>query len=174
MCGMLALSSCETYNELVPSEYHHILNFKQYGMQRIPLYTTTGEDVVYNFTVMKGGSEIGKTVTANIEVMTEEGFKTYATANNVAESYLPADKYKIHKTQLSFASDETYKVGEVTLRTTEIKKLMDETKKKYILPIYLVSSDCTVKNNLLLIQPDIETLTVTFDLVEDNKFTSNK
>ena len=56
MCGILTFSSCETYDDLVPSEYHHILNLKQYGMQRLSLYTT-GEDAVYKFTVMKGGSE---------------------------------------------------------------------------------------------------------------------
>lgn len=169
MCGMLALSSCETYDDLVPSEYHHILNLKQYGMQRIPLFTT-GEDAVYRFTVMKGGSEVGNTATASIEVMTEEEFKTYATANHVAESYLPADKYKIHETQLDLAPDEAYKVGEVTLKTTDIKKLMDETKKNYVLPIRMQSSDCTVKNNLLLIQPDVETPTVAFELTGGNKF----
>lgn len=144
MCGMLALSSCETYDELVPSEYHHILNLKQYGMQRLSLYTT-GEDAVYKFTVMKGGSKVGNAATAKIEVMAEEEFNTYAKDNNVAESYLPADKYKIHETQLNFASDETYKFGEVTLKTVDIKKLMDETQKKYVLPIRMVSSDCTVK-----------------------------
>ena len=92
MYGMLALSSCETYDELVPSEYHHILNLKQYGMQHLSLYTT-GEDAVYKFTVMKGGSEVGNAATAKIEVMAEEEFNTYAKDNNVAESYLPCLLY---------------------------------------------------------------------------------
>lgn len=169
MCGILTFSSCETYDDLVPSEYHHILNLKQYGMQRLSLYTT-GEDAVYKFTVMKGGSEVGNAATAKIEVMAEEEFNTYAKDNNVAESYLPADKYKIHETQLNFASDETYKFGEVTLKTVDIKKLMDETQKKYVLPIRMVSSDCTVKNNLLLIQLDVETPTIAFNLADGNKF----
>lgn len=66
--------------------------------------------------------------------MAEEEFNTYAKDNNVAESYLPADKYKIHETQLNFASDETYKFGEVTLKTVDIKKLMDETQKNMYFP----------------------------------------
>ena len=169
VCGMLALSSCETYDELVPSEYHHILNIKQYGMQRISLYTT-GEDAVYKFTVMKGGSESGNTATAHITVMTEKEFKTYATDNNVAESYLPADKYEIRETQLNFAANETYKIDEVVMKTSEIKKLMDQTGKKYAIPLRLESSDCNVKNNLLIIQPDIETPALAFNLAGGNKF----
>lgn len=169
MCGMLAFSSCETYDELVPSEYHHILNIKQYGMQHISLYTT-GEDAVYKFTVMKGGSESGNTATAHITVMPEEEFKTYATDNNVTETYLPVDKYEIREARLNFAANETYKIGEVVLKTSEIKKLMEQSGKKYAIPLRMESSDCNVKNNLLIIQPDIETPALAFNLAGGNKY----
>ncbi|EJX09662.1 protein containing Region of unknown function DUF1735 [gut metagenome] len=166
---MLAMTSCEKYDDLVPSEYHHILNIKQYGMQRISLYTT-GEDAVYKFTVMKGGSEPNSPATGLVEAMSEEEYKTYAEQNNVAEAYLPADMYQIKENQLNFAADETYKINEVTLKTSEIKKLMDKNKKHYALPIRMTSSDCTVKNELLVLQLDIETPELKFKLSGGNKY----
>lgn len=169
VCGMLALTSCEKYDDLVPSEYHHILNIKQYGMQRISLYTT-GDDAVYKFTVMKGGSEAGNTASATVEVMSEEEYKAYAADNNVNEAYLPADMYTIPETSLSFASSETYKIVDVILKTSDIKKMMNESQKSFALPIRIKSKDCNVKNDILIIQPNIETPTIGFDLAGGNQF----
>ncbi len=167
--GALALSSCEKYDDLVPAEYHNVLNIKHYGLQKITLYTT-GEDPVWNFTVMKGGSEEGYKSSASINVMTEADYKEYSNAENVQAEYLPSEYYEIPETEFSFGAKETYKIVGVKFKAAEIKKLMDNTKKKYALPIVMSSDVSNVNNNIIVAQLNVETPTLGFDLAGGNLF----
>lgn len=169
MGGMLALSSCEKYDDLVPSEYHNVLNIKHHGLQKVTLYTT-GDDPTWSFTVMKGGSEANYQSQATIEVMSEAEFDEYCANNNVLAKLLPSEYYVIPETELTFSEEETYKIVNVQFKVSEIKELMKSTGKKYALPIVMKSSVSNVNNNLIIPELNIETPTLSFDLAGGNQF----
>lgn len=169
MGGVLALSSCEKYDDLVPAQYHNVLNIRDYGLQKVTLYTT-GVDPVWNFTIMKGGSEAGYQSSASISVMPEAEFKDYKEINNVLAEYLPEAYYEIPETEFSFAAEETYKIAGVKFKVSEIKELMKKTGKKYALPIVMNSDVSNVNNNLIIAQLNVETPTLGFDLAGGNLF----
>src|SRR5690554_2762538 len=88
--GLLMLAfSCETYEDIIPSEYDEIISLKIVGEQDLTLYHT-GEDGFYDFTILKGGNNPSATVEAELKVMSEMELNNYSKEVGKVYSLLPS------------------------------------------------------------------------------------
>lgn len=158
--GTFALSSCETYDELFPQQYHCVLNIKDAGIRNVELYTTDAEGKI-PISIMKTGSQGEALANGTLVPMQEEIFQAYCTDNNLGYAYLPAEYYSLPNKDLQFGNQERYKIVEVILKTREIQKLQEaHNGQKYALPLLIRSSEVSVNDSMLIIAPDIKSPTI--------------
>lgn len=158
--GTLALSSCETYDELFPQQYHCVLNIKDAGIRNAELYTTDAEGKI-QISIMKTGSQGEALANGMLVPMSEEAFQAYCTDNNLGYAYLPAEYYSLPDKELKFGAQERYKIVEAILKTREIQKLQEtHNGQKYALPLLIRSSEVSVNDSMLIIAPDIKSPTI--------------
>ena len=134
--GTLALSSCETYDELFPQQYHCVLNIKDAGIRNAELYTTDAEGKI-QISIMKTGSQGEALANGMLVPMSEEAFQAYCTDNNLGYAYLPAEYYSLPDKELKFGAQERYKIVEAILKTREIQKLQETTTVRNMHFLYL-------------------------------------
>lgn len=154
--GTFALSSCETYDELFPQQYHCVLNIKDAGIRNVELYTTDAEGKI-PISIMKTGSKGDVPANGTLVPMTEEAFQAYCTNNALKYAYLPAAYYTMPNEELQFSAQERYKIMNVVLKTRDILKLQESNHgQKYALPLLLHGNGASVHDSLLIIAPDIK------------------
>ena len=167
LCGlMFSYTACDKYDDTYPKEYNKILSLKQVGEKDIILYKT-GQDASFDITVMKSGNAPASTAQAMLTVLSDKELKEY----NESYTILPSSTYSIEESELTFQSDELYKITKVVMKTNDIQVLMnlpENAGKSFVLPISLVSSTDSVNalNNLYIMKPIITSPKVTFKITE--------
>lgn len=162
-CSIVALQSCDkAMDENFPQDFDAVLSFKTYGEQEVKL-VNTGDNGIYQFTVLKGGNSPQKETSAEMVSMTEEELSSYNTEIGTNFKLLDSKYYKFDK-DLTFASGERYKEVSVELMTTNMAEELDYKNEEYVLPLKLLSSVDSVNSSLdlLIIKPVIHTPVVTF------------
>lgn len=157
LLGSLAvLGGCETYDNLFPEEYHHILTVRNSGITSVPLYTVM-ENNVYNLVVLRGGSDPSGSISGDVKPMSAESFAQYCHTWNLDYTMLPEDCYKLENASLTFEEkDYRYKNVGVSFQTSQIQNLQEQhAGVDYALPLLLNSSSATIKDSLVIILPEV-------------------
>lgn len=155
LLSIVLLTSCNYYDRyeldnLVPEKYHKILYFPKDGKKEVTLYTT-GEDNSYHFPIFKGGSKSGLTAEAKINIMTQEEVdKLYNDVEGEKYKVINKDCYSSESDNVTFSSEENYKIFTFDIKPEKIKELIDnnpESGLKWVLPIHLSSEVDSVNSN---------------------------
>ena len=130
------------YADLFPEEYHKVLYFKKSGKEEMNVFVNS--ECVRSFTVCKAGSEPSLTADCMVEVMDQERVDTVYNEPE-GENYvvLPESAYQLSQSNMSFASNETWKTGKVTFFPSELKALF-ANKAEYetlVLPLEISSEE---------------------------------
>ncbi|AFL98477.1 BT_3987 domain-containing protein [Ornithobacterium rhinotracheale] len=169
--GLLAtagIQSCEEkYDDLIPEEFNTVLLFKDSGETPLTLYDI-GENGNYEFTIMKSGYKPESTTNAEIRALSSEELAEYSKVTGKTYLSLPSSLYDLGQTNYSFSSSDTYKIANITLKTDEIKKFLENngSNGNYVLPIKLekinANDSVNSKSDLILLQPKVVTPVVSF------------
>lgn len=164
-CFALTLmgTSCENYDNLIPSEYDKILSLKESGEQALTLYNT-GEDGEYIFTIMKGGNDPHAISSVDISIMDEVELASYSELVGKQYSLLPSELYEVKNSSLEFKSSDTFLKGSVVLKTTQIKDLIESNDLNYVLPLIISSKMDSINSqrNTVILQPNIVVPVISF------------
>ena len=130
------------YADLFPEEYHKVLYFKKSGKEEMNVFVNS--ECVRSYTVCKAGSEPSLTADCMVEVMDQERVDTVYNEPE-GENYvvLPESAYQLSQSNMSFASNETWKTGKVTFFPSELKALF-ANKAEYetlVLPLEISSEE---------------------------------
>ena len=152
--GLAMLVACDSSDydliNLVPEEYHKILYINNAGEQELTLYDT-GEIYTYQMSVIKAGSEPSLTASAEIRILTQDEVdEQYSEVEAVDYQIIPETSYSLSATTVDFASEERYKLIDITLDPTIIKNAIDEgdADTQWVLPIELVSENDSVNADM--------------------------
>ncbi|MGQ1943984.1 BT_3987 domain-containing protein [Ornithobacterium rhinotracheale] len=169
--GLLAtagIQSCEEkYDDLIPEEFNTVLLFKDSGETPLTLYDI-GENGNYEFTIMKSGYKPESATNAEIRALSSEELAEYSKVTGKTYLSLPSSLYDLGQTNYSFSSSDTYKIANITLKTDEIKKFLENngSNGNYVLPIKLekinANDSVNSKSDLILLQPKVVTPVVSF------------
>lgn len=148
-CGLL-ISSCDNaLDSNLPEEYASVVHFK--GVEDEPetemKLLLTGEDVIYEFEVGKGGNEPAAEANVDIKVMTEEELNTYNKEWNTDYILLPSEYYSFSETSLKFTSEENLKKVQITFKGATLQELADDGK-QYVIPMTLSGINTLVHQGL--------------------------
>ena len=91
----LMMSSCESYDNIVPEKYNKIISLQNAGEQPLNLYRT-GENTIYTITAMKGGYTPDVAAKATVSVMNEIEFAEYKEISGQDYKILPAECYTLN------------------------------------------------------------------------------
>ncbi|MRJ11205.1 DUF1735 domain-containing protein [Ornithobacterium rhinotracheale] len=169
--GLIAsagIQSCEEkYDNLIPKEFNTILLFQDSGEKSLTLYDI-GENGTFETTIMKSGYKPKSTASVKIRILSTEELKEYSKSTGKQYIPLPSTLYELGQSDYSFSSDETYKKANITLKTNEIKKFLNDygASGNYVLPIKLekvnASDSINAKRDLILLKPQVVTPVVSF------------
>lgn len=162
---LLAGASCESYSDLIPSNYDKILSIKDVGEKKITLYNT-GEDGNYVFTVLKGGNNPKARTEAIVKIMDEVELAEYSNLVGRTYNLLPSNLYEIVSPTLSFESSDMFRNGEIILKTDAIEELLNSDDSNYVLPITIKSEVDSINANksLVLLQPEVVVPNIDFSV----------
>lgn len=153
----LCLTGCQKYDHLIPDDFGTILSLKQVGEIKADLYTT-GEDGVFDLTILKGGADPASLATAELSVMSAAELEQYAARTGKRYEALPSTAYTIDQPVVAFDGNTGYATRKVTLKTTIIQALLqDNPGKSFALPLVLVSQKDSVnaERNVVLLKPSV-------------------
>lgn len=168
-CGLL-ISSCDNaLDSNLPEEYASVVHFK--GVEDEPetemKLLLTGEDVIYEFEVGKGGNEPAAEANVDIKVMTEEELAAYNKEWNTDYILLPSEFYSFSETSLKFTSQENLKKVQITFKGATLQELADDGK-QYVIPMTLSGVNTLVHEGLhqSILKLKISIPTINIDMPE--------
>lgn len=160
---VLGLSSCDdAMHSNLPDEYATILYLKENGLKTIDIINVENEDKILNIIVGKGGNNPEGKATAKIITMSETELNEY----NNKYYILPENCYTLPP-EFEFSNNDNSKEIEITLKSSEIVKLIQKDNKEYVLPLLLVSEEKVIneKSNTLIIKPTISSAKVSINML---------
>lgn len=168
-CGSIITSCDNALDGNFPEDYASVVHFK--GVEDEPetemKILLTGEDVVYEIELGKGGNNPKAEANVELKVMTEEELKTYNEEWNTNYSLLPSEYYSFSETSIKFGPEENVKKVQILFKGDVIKNLAnDET--QYVIPINLVSEDNRIHQGLnqSILKLEITVPTIKIDMPE--------
>lgn len=181
----LSLTSCETFDDVVPVQYNKILSMQVSGEQQLSIYAT-GENNDYTITVMKGGYDNKATATAKVDIMTDEEYSNWLENNARNYVRIPQSCFTLKDNEMKFASTDMYKIATLSIDPIKVENFMEKTNATYrsqglanptyALPITTKSSTDSVSSNanlLVLTTNQVITPCVSFS-EEISDYTINK
>lgn len=151
-CTML-FHSCDNGMEDGLDAYGSILYFKDSGVVKEDV-SGIEETHVFTYTVCKSGYDNTATADAVITPLTQEEIDAYNNENGT-ELFLLEQDYFSTESSVSFASDESYKVLELTLKVADIKTALDVTAKDYVVALKLVSdTKVNADKSIIIFKPE--------------------
>lgn len=164
--ALLLFASCVDYDYLVPEEYDKILLLMETGEKSVSLYTT-GEDALYELTILKGGANPETSASASLEVMSAAELANYSEMYGVLYTALPSNTFEIRDGSANFTgSSNAYHKSSVLFKTTAIMKLMEENPDaNYVAPIVLTSANDSINSEkrVLLLKPQLLVPVISFE-----------
>lgn len=150
IAGMVALmlAACENSDfelqNLVPDRYHKVLYINNSGTQDLTLYNT-GQANTFAISVFKGGSDPSLAASATIGIHSQaEVDSLYGEHDGENYRIIPESSYSLDQ-QVSFTSEDRYKVVTLSLQTAPIEAAMEANPDAvYVLPLYLYSEQDSV------------------------------
>lgn len=168
-CGSIITSCDKALDGNLPEDYASVVHFK--GVEDEPetemKILLTGEDVVYEIELGKGGNNPKAEASVELKVMTEEELKTYNEEWNTNYSLLPDEYYSFSETSIKFSPEENVKKVQILFKGDVIKNLAnDET--QYVIPINLASEDNRIHQGLnqSILKLEITVPTIKIDMPE--------
>lgn len=138
--GALAMSfmtiACDSYENLIPSQYNCVLSLKEFGEQELILYAT-GSDTKYEITTMKTGAVPETATSAYVVPMSEAAFEQYNLVNGKEYKYLSPDCYTVSGTELVYGENEFWKKTIVSIDFEKTADLVRSAKGEYAIPMQL-------------------------------------
>lgn len=151
-CTML-FHSCDNGMEDGLDAYGSILYFKDSGVVKEDV-SGIEETHVFTYTVCKSGYDNTATADAAITPLTQEEIDAYNNENGT-ELFLLEQDYFSTESSVSFASNESYKVLELTLKVADIKTALDVTAKDYVVALKLVSdTKVNADKSIIIFKPE--------------------
>lgn len=156
------------YEELIPQQYGKILYLKNSGQNNISLYND-GVQVKYSVTIVKAGSNPAATAQVRLSTLTQEEIDNDSRYKGNNYVVLNSDCYSFRSKDLTFDSNDLYKVEDFTLDPQKIGEQMeasvDNPNSIFILPIRLSSKTDSVnyEKRDVIIKPTVKQLGITFE-----------
>lgn len=161
LLGLTAFSSACNDGDTIfeVDEYTSVVYLKNNGITEVEFYNVN-EDVKFTTSINKGGTNNNATGEVELVVFSEQEMDNYNKATGSAYKILPKEYYTL-PSHYVFDSKEMYHSLEIVL-----KKNVGELNHKqntYVLPIQLISKDCTVNKDKgqLLLKPTVITPEIT-------------
>lgn len=155
MCGFLSgVSSCESFEDIVPHEYDTILSLQNAGLQDVTLYRT-GSPTDYKVTIMKSGYNTELPANVKFSLMNTVEFEQYLNQAGVDYKMLPEDCYTLPEQNIAFSNSDKWKILNISIDPEKVEPYIGGSD-TYVIPIILSSetdSILSTKNNLI-IRPD--------------------
>lgn len=127
----LGFTSCEQFDNIVPSEYNKILSMKVNGEQALDLYDT-GEANEYSITVLKGGYDNKATASAQVSLMSDAEFAEWQEENGRSLVRIPESCLALSDNDMQFASSEMYKIAKLSIDPVKVAAFIAETNAAYV------------------------------------------
>lgn len=168
--SLVTFIGCEesNYEELIPQQYGKILYLKNSGQNNISLYND-GVQVKYSVTIVKAGSNPAATAQVRLSTLTQEEIDNDSRYKGNNYVVLNSDCYSFRSKDLTFDSNDLYKVEDFTLDPQKIGEQMeasvDNPNSIFILPIRLSSKTDSVnyEKRDVIIKPTVKQLGITFE-----------
>jgi hypothetical protein len=166
LCGMMALSACDNYDDIVPQKYDKIVSLKEYGELSMALYNT-GLPTEYDLTILKGGAKPELEANVKLSAMNDVQFADYLDETGHAYLKLPEECYSFENAQLDFSSADRYKKAKVIIYTEKVAPYLEgmSAEHAYVIPVILTSDNDSIlatANNLIIKPSGVVTPSVSF------------
>lgn len=146
---LVSLSACNRseydLENQIPGLYNKILYLQTTGKQELTLYDT-GEKNLFNYTIVKTGSDPTQTAVADIKVLTQEELDSrYSELEGVNYKLLTKDSYSLENTHLEFASQDRYKTITIAVDPAIVQANMNSDPTAiWVLPLYATSESDSI------------------------------
>ena len=150
----LMMSSCESYDNIVPEKYNKIISLQNAGEQPLNLYRT-GENTIYTITAMKGGYTPDVAAKATVSVMNESEFAEYKEISGQDYKILPAECYTLNNAELDFTPADRWKKAELAVNPNIVDKYVKDGSEGYVIPLIAKSATDSVLSsaNIIILKP---------------------
>ena len=150
----LMMSSCESYDNIVPEKYNKIISLQNAGEQPVNLYRT-GENTIYTITAMKGGYTPDVAAKATVSVMNESEFAEYKEISGQDYKILPAECYTLNNAELDFTPADRWKKAELAVNPNIVDRYVKDGSEGYVIPLIAKSATDSVLSsaNIIILKP---------------------
>lgn len=168
LCAAMLLStSCSEEVEYQQEQYKSVAYMKNSGIIDIKFYNT-GDNVVYNTGVGRGGTAPERTGKIRVEPFTLEEMEAYNQNYTLNYVQIPKECYELSATEFTFEPGQEYAALTVTLKPG-VGELPELPEGEYVLPLYLKSDNFAVNASYrhIILHPEVVTPLVSFSMDTD-------
>lgn len=141
---LLTHTACEDGKDDFLSDFSTIVYFRNSGEQPLTAYVT-GDNIDYKLIVNKAGSELNRTSSVKIAVMSEAALQAYNTLNGNDYKAYPSSCYTFENGDISFSSSDLYHTRKVSINPSELENYVtsDAT---YVIPFELTQGTDSINS----------------------------